>query len=317
VYKYDTEIAYPTAKHYEAGVYHHEAQTVTITKGGQAYTCEYEQTKKYEATSTPKKGREYLAHATSAPVHVSGYGHNKPSATPNEYPAYPGNSKPSSSVHEVYSAVTLSAAYSKPSYHGGHGYGGEAKSTSVAASSKPYKAVKSTPVYGDSTKGYAHPTSAPVYDHSAMSTSTSCTNSKTPSPTPEKSAVYSAEVPSIIATSTSCTDSKTLLATPTKSSAYNTKVYGHPTSTPVAPSTFSAPAYGQSTPIAAASTPCSTNTYGNLTSTPVAPANPDPSSDYEEPAESYGKAETSYTKRGGLIQRRKIVAAKAKRTILL
>ncbi|OAG19132.1 hypothetical protein CC77DRAFT_938642 [Alternaria alternata] len=80
VYDHDTEVAYPTAKHYEAGVYHHEAQTVTITKPGQAYTCEYEQTKKHEATSTPKKSTDHSAYPTSSS--------DKPSATPYVPAAY-------------------------------------------------------------------------------------------------------------------------------------------------------------------------------------------------------------------------------------
>jgi hypothetical protein len=435
VYDHDTEIAYPTAKHYEAGVYHHEAQTVTITKGGQAYTCEYEQTKKYEATSTPKKDQQYPAHPTSTPVQNNSYDHGKPSATPkkptegeDKYPTYPGNSKPSSFIHGAYPASTSAAV--------------------VAASSKPYEAAKSTPVYSDShyssstsctdeakhyatpikssvyntvvpsaakssikeyahpsstsvygaehssvkpsstsctdsatssathikssvystavyghpsstpakssvyeSKEYAHPSSTPVYEHSSKASSTSCTDSLTPSATPAKSSVYetkeyvhpsatsiyehstmatstsctdsltssatpavssvySTAVPSTMLTSTSCTNSETPSAKPVKSSVYNTEVYGHPTSTLVASSAIY-------TPIAATSTPCSTDAYGHATSTPVAPAHPDPSSDYDQPIEKYGKIETGYTKRDGLIQRRKVVVAKSKRTILL
>jgi hypothetical protein len=111
-------------------------------------------------------------------------------------------------------------------------------------------------------------------------------------------------------TSTSCTESKTPSATPAESAVYNTEVYGHLNS-------FLAASSAIYTPIVATSTSCSTDTYGHATPTPVAPAHPDPSSDYEEPAENYGKTETGYTKRGGLIQRRKVVVAKSKRTVLL
>jgi hypothetical protein len=55
VYAHDTTIVHPTITNYPAGVYHHSAETVTITKAHQPYTCSFEQTSTYDvpaATST-------------------------------------------------------------------------------------------------------------------------------------------------------------------------------------------------------------------------------------------------------------------------
>jgi len=67
-------------------------------------------------------------------------------------------------------------------------------------------------------------------------------------------------------------------------------------------------------PAKATSTPCDDD-KPSATHTSAAP--PNPSSDHNEPAESYGKTASGYTKRGGLIQRRKPIVAKSKRAILL
>lgn len=47
VYPHNTEVAYPAVTEYPAGVYHHAAETVTITKAHQAYTCSFEKTSTY------------------------------------------------------------------------------------------------------------------------------------------------------------------------------------------------------------------------------------------------------------------------------
>lgn len=190
VYDHDTEVAYPTAKYYEPGVYHHDAQTVTVTKSGEPYTCKYEQTKKYTPTSTPKESKGYPAYPTSTPAQHDSYGY-KPSTTPkkptegnDEYPAYPtypvkGNSSSYSHGQDTYPTSTPVAIYSKP-YAGDYVYGGDAKSTPVAVSSKPY----------DETE-YGHPEPTPVYDdkhyddkdYPAKPTSTPCASDKKPAQT--------------------------------------------------------------------------------------------------------------------------------------
>jgi hypothetical protein len=249
VYEHDTEVAYPTAKHYEAGVYHHEAKTVTITKPGQAYTCEYEQTKKHEATSTPKKSSDHAAYPTSAPAYDNSYSHNKPSPTPkqptegeNKYPSYPAGpvNGQSSSVQEAYPAST--PAYPKKPTEGDNNYpsypAGPMKGHSSSAIQESYPA--STPVnvyskpsynggnaYGDngkstmvtvSSKEYPHPESTPAYgtDSSAVASSTPC-ESSTASVTPATSSIYSASSPAA-ASSTPC-ESSTASVTPAKSSS--------------------------------------------------------------------------------------------------
>ncbi|KAI4628112.1 hypothetical protein J4E80_002250 [Alternaria sp. BMP 0032] len=255
VYDHDTEVAYPTAKHYEAGVYHHEAQTVTITKPGQAYTCEYEQTKKHEATSAPAKSSGHAAYPTSAsaPAHDNSYGHNKPSATPkqptegdNKYPSYPAGpmNGQSSSVHEAYPDSTPS--YPKkptegennyPSYPAGPAQGHSSSSVQESYPASTPAGVYSKPSYNGgnaygnngkstmatvSTKEYPHPESTPAYgtDSSVMASSTPC-ESSTASVTPASSSVYSASTPAAVS---------------------------------------SAPAYGTGSSAVASSTPCESST---------------------------------------------------------
>ncbi|KAH6881751.1 hypothetical protein BKA58DRAFT_350081 [Alternaria rosae] len=266
VYDHDTEVAYPTAKHYEAGVYHHEAQTVTITKPGQAYTCEYEQTKKHEATSAPAKSSGHAAYPTSAsaPAHDNSYGHNKPSATPkqptegeNKYPSYPAGpmNGHSSSVHEAYPAST-------PSYP-----------------KKPTEGENNYPSY-------------PAEHYPASASSTPC-ESSTASVTPASSSVYSAPVYSQATPS------------PAKSSSTSTEVYGQASSTPCSSSVqstptpvqpTSTPVYENAYPAGATSTPCESD---KPSATPAVPAAYTPA-----PAEGYGKTQTGYSRRSGMSQRR-------------
>ncbi|KAF2273711.1 uncharacterized protein EI97DRAFT_150804 [Westerdykella ornata] len=52
VYAHDTTITYPSVTEYPAGVYHHPAETVTITKAHQPYTCKFEQTSTYPVPSS-------------------------------------------------------------------------------------------------------------------------------------------------------------------------------------------------------------------------------------------------------------------------
>lgn len=234
VYEHDTEVAYPTAKYYEAGIYHHDAQTVTVTKSGEPYTCKYEQTKKY--TPTPKASTDYPAYPKSTPAYDESYGY-KPSATPkkptegeDEYPAYPTYPVKGNSSYPVSTPV---AVYSKP-YDGEYGYGYESKSTPVAVSSKPYD---------DKPYGYPEPT--PVYDdkhydgkdYPAKASSTPCPTDKKPAPTPAKPSVYEPEAYGYSA-----------VPTPVKPSVYSPEAYGHPAPTPVKPSAYEPEAYGHPKP---------------------------------------------------------------------
>lgn len=87
VYDHDTTFAYPTASYYKPGVYHQEPKTVTVTKGGESYTCEYKPTPikgnkwGYDSypTATPKKDEGYKAQPTPY----------KPTEGDKDYPSYP------------------------------------------------------------------------------------------------------------------------------------------------------------------------------------------------------------------------------------
>jgi hypothetical protein len=266
VYDHDTEVAYPTAKHYEAGVYHHEAKTVTITKPGQAYTCEYEQTKKYEATSIPKKSTDHAAYPTSIPAHDNSYGHNKPSATPNKptegennhpsYPATPKQPTEGEHNHPSYPATPNKPTEGEnnyPSYPAGPVKGHSSSvqesypaSTPVTIYTKP--SYNGGNAYGDngkstmatvSSKEHAYPESTPAYG-TASSAPVYGASSSAPAYGTESSAM---------ASSTPC-ESSSASVTPAKSS----DVYS--ASTPA----FESSIYSASSPAAASSTPCESST---------------------------------------------------------
>jgi hypothetical protein len=299
VYDHDTEVAYPTAQHYEPGVYHHEAKTVTVTKPGQAYTCEYEQTKKYEATYTPKKPTDHEAYPTSAPVHDNSYGYDKPSATPykptegEKYPSYPAGPKEGypSSVQESYPASTPVAVYSKPSYNGGNDYGYHGNS-SMTVSSKEYPHAESTPAYGtdsypESTPAHgtdSYPESTPAYgtDSYPVASSTPCESSSA-YVTHATSAAYGAYTPVAVHSKPSYNGDNaygenvksTLSTISTKAYPESTPVEHYPasaSSTPCESSTSSVyynNAYSQATPYPAKSSAYNTEAYGQPSSTPV------------------------------------------------
>jgi hypothetical protein len=110
----------------------------------------------------------------------------------------------------------------------------------------------------------------------------------------------------------------------TKTSQAYTCSYQSTSTYPTSSTTSSYPSaskdsYPTSTPVSPSST-----TDGYPTDYPTAsstqPHNPDPSSDYEEPAESYGVPSAGYVKRGGMLQRRKVekkAAPVGKRVILV
>jgi hypothetical protein len=80
VYKHDTTVSYPQVTKYPAGVYHHEAETVTITKSHQPYTCSFEQTSAYPVVTPPAYSAYPDAYST-VPVYS-----DKPSSTGPSYP---------------------------------------------------------------------------------------------------------------------------------------------------------------------------------------------------------------------------------------
>jgi hypothetical protein len=298
----------PSGKAPEAGVYSYEAKIITVTKANQPYTCTYELPKQ-TPSKTPSEGEEYSATVTKTPGHDNNdYGH-KASATPktpeNNYPSYPNypvKSNTTSSYGHSSAEKPIStpcSVSSKPAY-GDNGYA--AKSTPTpASSSKPIYvdngyAAKSTPAvssaskpsYGDNGYGAKPTVSASAYGNNAY-------GENSPSSIPSK--------PS----STPC-DENTKTPTPTPAKPVSNDSY-KATPTPATPST---PAYENS----------NNNGYGaNSKPTPI-PAKAayaaDPSNGYGSATE-YGKTNTGYTKRGGMIDRRNAVAEvqKAKRAIVL
>lgn len=75
VYAHDTTFVYPTVTNYPAGVYHHSAETVTITKAHQPYTCSFEQTSTY-AVPTAAYTHEAYSSATEEATSTKPYGAN-------------------------------------------------------------------------------------------------------------------------------------------------------------------------------------------------------------------------------------------------
>ncbi|EMD85760.1 hypothetical protein COCHEDRAFT_1187623 [Bipolaris maydis C5] len=167
VYDHDTEVTYPTAQHYDAGVYHQPAQTVTITSAGQAYTCEYEKTKATPSPMVPGHGKTYGGNSYgSYPAQNSSsvaYGSYPAASTPAAYGSYPAASSPAAYEHS-YPAVSSPVAYgsypaasspaavhSKPAHYGGNNYGGNnygAYSASTMSTVPPAPAVSSPAAYG-------------------------------------------------------------------------------------------------------------------------------------------------------------------------
>ncbi|KAL1602171.1 hypothetical protein SLS59_004857 [Nothophoma quercina] len=137
-YAQDTEVKYATVSVYQPGVYHKDAQTVTVTKAGQTASCDYKQTKTYpaEPKKTPANGDEY-------PHGGDKKSSSKPSVeTKTEYkPDYPASTpsvpKSNSKPYDEY------ATSSKPAY-------------------SKYPESSSTPVYDD--KKPSGKPSAPAHD---------------------------------------------------------------------------------------------------------------------------------------------------------
>jgi hypothetical protein len=277
VYDKDTTYAYPTASYYNPGVYHQEAKTVTVTKANEVYTCEYEQTKKYEPT--PMKGDDY-SYPTATPKYDDSYGY-KPSATPykptegdKEYPAYPA---PYNSTNN---------------YNSYPAYGAEPTPKKPASDYPSYPAA--TPVYGDKpydSKDYpVKPVSTPCDDDKKAYPTGKPAGYEPPKPAayePSKPAGYEPSKPAAYESSKPAAyePSKPAGYEPPKPAAYESSkpaAYepSYPTPTPVYGDSYPTPTpvYGDSyptpTPVYGDSYPTPTPVYGDsyATPTPVKPA---------------------------------------------
>ncbi|XP_014557862.1 hypothetical protein COCVIDRAFT_96048 [Bipolaris victoriae FI3] len=180
VYDHDTEVTYPTAQHYDAGVYHQPAQTVTITSAGQAYTCEYEKTKATPSPMVPGHGKtyggsnygSYPAHNSSSIAYEHSYPASSSPAAPAAYGSYPAASSPA--AYGSYPAASSPAAvHSKPAHYGGNNYGAYSAST-----------MSTVPVQAYSTPAAHYPvgstSSAPVEHYGSSASSTPCESSTAP-----------------------------------------------------------------------------------------------------------------------------------------
>jgi hypothetical protein len=135
IYKTKTEIKYPVASTYPAGEYHHPAETVTVTKSHQPYTCSYSQTKTYPVPSAyptvskPSKPTKTPAYPTETPAYPT----ETPSATESEYPS-----------ETEYPTADPSADYPEPTESYGTPYAGYVKRGGMlerrAADAAPKKA---------------------------------------------------------------------------------------------------------------------------------------------------------------------------------
>jgi hypothetical protein len=320
----------PSGKAPEAGVYSYEAKVITITKPNQPYTCTYELPKQ-TPSNTPSEGGNYPATVTKTPSHDSSdHGHTAsaihqtPGNNYSSYPSYPVQSN-TTSVYErssVQNPTSTPCSVSSKSAHGDNGYA--AKSTPTpASSSKPVNrdngyVAKSTPIVSSASKpvyggnGYIVKSTPAV---SSASKPTYGDNAYGIKPTPSASAygnnAYKATNPSSSSpskpSSTPCDeDTKTPTPTPAK------PVYSDSSNATLAPATPSKASYENS----------NNNGYGANSKPTPTPAKAvyasDPSSGYSSATE-YGKTNTGYTKRGGMIERRNAITEvqKTKRAIVL
>ncbi|KAF1923447.1 uncharacterized protein M421DRAFT_425819 [Didymella exigua CBS 183.55] len=195
VYAHDTEVKYPTVSVYKPGVYHKDAQTVTITKSGDSASCEYKQTKTYPAMpeKTPAYGDEYPygGKSSSKPsVETKTYSQDYPHSTPvygDEYPPYSqSSSEPSIETKTSIYYPEYPASSSTPVYDDK-----KSSSTPCPSSSKPYAETKTYPAYPTSTP--VHGEEYPPYKFSSSKPSVETkTNSED---YPHSTPVYGGEYP--------------------------------------------------------------------------------------------------------------------------
>ncbi|KAK1916317.1 hypothetical protein P3342_004135 [Pyrenophora teres f. teres] len=376
-------------------VYTYPAQTVTVTKPGQAVTCTYEQTKTHQATPTPYQGGGYPAKPNAAEKHGSNVTPKQPEGQ-NGYPASPAQSPPAAAHGNSYGSPQQPKGQNEhsPSPAAGHG-DSHGSQQPKGQNEYPSSPAGTSPAhengYGNTTPAGTSPAHENGYGNTTPSTPKHPENGQSnyPSyPTSPEHAQSSSighylypscadrselQCPqSIIVDSVhhldlsscnlrlqhylypSCADCSELQCPQPiiidalldfhlqHCHSYPDQNYKpeqqHPRSIVVnslffvvAPTSTSTSAQATSTPCttSAASTPTpvqATQVYPpKATSTPcdetkpsaTSAAPPNPSSDNSEPAQNYGKTEQGYTKRGGLIQRRKPIIAKSKRAILL
>jgi hypothetical protein len=283
VYDKDTKIVYPTAGVYEAGVYHYEAKTITITQPNQAYTCKYEatpvpasKTPSVPAYKTPTNDYGYKASATPTPNQPYGGDHpsypiksnSTSSAYNNGYGSKPSTT-PCTTLIKASSTPVVPSVY-KPVYGSDNKPSTTPCSTLIKASATP---AVYQPVYGDNSKPSSSPavayppTVTPAYNNGGYGD-----NSKPSTTVPSK------------ASSTPCDEDK------------------KPSPTPVYPNGGNNGGYGGN----AQSTPAYNNGgYGGNsqpTPTPVNPSYPAQSAAYG--GNNNGQYQPSYAKRAGMVERR-------------
>ena len=177
VYDKDTEVKYPTVSIYKPGVYHKDAQTITITKSGDSVSCEYSQTKTYpsEPEKTPVYDDEYSHGGSFSSVPVKNvssteYKSNYPDSTPS---AANSSSKPDDKY-----PITSTAPYYPVSTPVNET--GKSSSTSCSSSIKPNAETETKsseyPSYPTSTVS-SHENEYLPYD--SQSSSISSVDSKT------------------------------------------------------------------------------------------------------------------------------------------
>ncbi|KAH6644361.1 hypothetical protein C7974DRAFT_300924 [Boeremia exigua] len=229
VYEHDSEVVYPTISVYKPGVYHKDAQTVTITKAGETASCEYKQTKTYpsEPKKTPTSGDDSSTPCSSTLT--------KPTVDTktSSVPSYPATSStPVYESEKIYSTSSVPTVDTKTS---------SVPSYPETSSAPSYPATSSTPVY-ESEKS----SSTPCTTSTKPSVETQTTSESYPTSTPVYGNEYppsedkTSSVPAIPATSTPCSSS-TVPAVPTSTApAYD----AYPT--PSSPAPTQGSGYGYS-----------------------------------------------------------------------
>jgi hypothetical protein len=317
VYDHDTQVTYPTVSVYQPGVYHKDAQTVTITKAGQTASCEYKQTKTYPAA--PKKtntyGDEYPSH--------SGKSSSKPSVeSKTEYKAdypvsTPSVSKPSSKPHGEYPVTSSKLSYPEYSHNSSTPVYDTSKSSSTPYAGLSTSSHPSVETKTKSEEYPSYPTSTPVYGEEYPSNSKSSSKPTVETKTHEYPSYETSSTP--YPSSTKPVDGKSTGYPEYPQASSSIPAYdSYPAASSSVPAydayptaSSSVPAY-DSYPAASSSIPAY-DAYPSPTPEPskTTPALPDPSSDLPEEKEdnSYESGNGyGYSRRAGVLQRRQAAA---------
>ncbi|KAF2113973.1 hypothetical protein BDV96DRAFT_613325 [Lophiotrema nucula] len=119
----------------------------------------------------------------------------------------------------------------------------------------------------------------------------------------------------VIKPTTTAYETSTVIVYPT-ATTYEPGVYTHPVETVTITKSgeaYTCTAHHTSTYTPSSKPSTTADAYPTSTGTATGPSYPDPSSDYEEPAEEYGAPSAGYVKRGGMLERRKAEEAVVKR----